>query len=148
MEFFKQWCFSVCVTLVVAVIFSVFTPKGSMKRFYKILISVFIFVSFLYPFQHFSAREFLPDEAFHFEEQSAYAAPYEAMISHELQQTLREMGVTGAGVSSTVAVDYSSGEITVKSVQVTVPDGCDKEETAQALFDKTGIKARVIYVGE
>lgn len=59
--FLKNWIFSVCLTLILAVIFSVMTPKGSLGKFYKMIISMFIFVSFLYPVSNAKASDFKID---------------------------------------------------------------------------------------
>ena len=49
MEYFKQWTICVCISLILAVIFSSFEPEGKMKSFCKLLVGLFVFVSFIYP---------------------------------------------------------------------------------------------------
>ena len=61
MEFFKQWTIFVCMTVLMCVVFSFLTPKGSMGRFYKMIISLFIFLSFLYPFSQSKINFDLPE---------------------------------------------------------------------------------------
>lgn len=50
MNLIKEWTFCICSTVIVSVIFSLLAPKGSSGRFYKSVISLFIFISFLFPF--------------------------------------------------------------------------------------------------
>lgn len=50
MEFFKQWAISVCASGIIATVFSMIAPKGSMDKILKLMISVFIFTSLLTPF--------------------------------------------------------------------------------------------------
>ena len=146
MEFFKQWCFCVCVTLIIAVIFSLFTPKGRMKGFYKILISLFVFTSFIYPFKDFSIKALeLPKMSVNTESGNAV---YENTVDKQLMKLLRDNGVSGSSVSSDVSVDYKSGEITVLSVRVTVPDEYDTETVRKVIADNTGINAEVVHSGK
>ena len=148
MEFFKQWCFCVCVTLVLAVIFSLFTPRGSMKRFYKILISVFIFTSFLYPFKDFGAKQLKLSNPLSEITTDTAQSPYNLLVQSEIQKALKNAGYNSCNVTAKTSVDYKSGEISIVEVTISIPDGYDKDKIQSAVFDKTGIKARVIYVGE
>lgn len=50
MQFFKQWAISVCASGIIATVFSMIAPKGSMDKILKLMISVFIFTSMLVPF--------------------------------------------------------------------------------------------------
>ena len=50
MNLIKEWTFCICSTVIVSVIFSLLAPKGGSGRFYKSVISLFIFISFLFPF--------------------------------------------------------------------------------------------------
>lgn len=43
MDFIKSWTFSVCATLLLASVLSLVSPRGGMGRFYKIVISLFVF---------------------------------------------------------------------------------------------------------
>ncbi len=58
MDYIKSWTFCICITLIVSVIFSILKPKGTMGKFYKVIISVFIFISFLYPLTEFNPADF------------------------------------------------------------------------------------------
>ena len=58
MEFIKQWTFCVCISLITASIFSLLAPRGSMQGFFKLLISVFVFISFLVPLQNAGKIDF------------------------------------------------------------------------------------------
>ena len=85
MEFLKEWTVCVCMTLMVSVILSLFAPREKMNGFYKIMISLFIFLSFLYPF-----KDFHPS-AFHFDSTAVTedgAAAYETMLASQVKQTL------------------------------------------------------------
>ena len=94
MDFLKNWIFSVCLTLILAVIFSVMTPKGSLGKFYKMIISMFIFVSFLYPVSNAKASDFkidLPMFNNHYEQQIEDAGKNntEAIIIGKLKEISR-----------------------------------------------------------
>ncbi len=147
MDFLKQWTFCVCTALCAAVVFSLFTPKGKMKSFYKLLISLFVFISFLYPFKDFKGfsfeNPFINNSVI--EEQSE--SPYEAMLNKQITEALSEKGINGAVVESRVSVDYSTDEITVEEVTVAVNKEYDLTETENIIYNAFGIKARVVYSG-
>ena len=145
MEFLKQWTFCVCVSLVCASVLSLFAPKGRMNGFYKMLISLFIFISFIYPFKDFKGVEFsIPEISV----QEETANPYKKMAENQIKSALEEAGIIGADVACEVNYDYKSGEIELKSAQISVSDEYDKEEVGRIVFEKLGVNARVIYVGQ
>lgn len=149
MDFLKEWTFCVCVSLMVAVTVSLFTPKGRMQRFYRLLISLFVFVSFLYPFSGLSGERFsLEDWQLETPAVEENNAVYETAVNAQIKALLEERGVIGASVQSRLKADYATGEITVEDVQIAVPDEYNKEEIANAVFETLGINARVIYLGE
>ncbi len=147
MEFVKEWCTCVCASLIVAVIFSLFTPKGSMKGFYKILISFFVFISFIYPLKNADFSGFDIDKSI-ISESENNASPYAEMINTEVKNTLKNKGISGVSVSSDVGVDYAAGEVDIKSVTVFVSDGYDKNNVRKIIFDSLGINAEVKGIGE
>lgn len=147
MEFIKQWTVCVCVTLIIAVILTVLSPQGRMKRFYTIIISIFVFVSFLYPFKGFDIDSvyFSPDFNYSAEQETVNSG-YEQMICNKIKSVLMDENIVGSAVSTKVTV--SDGEISIDDVQVAVSDEYDKEAVKQIIFDRVGINARVIHNGE
>lgn len=147
MEFFKQWTLCVCITLVVSVIFSLFAPRGRMSGFYKIIISLFIFISFLYPLKSFQADAFKAEEIFsEYDYENAEESACEAMINNEVKALLKDNNIIGASVRSEVRI--KNDEATVNYVQVAVADEYDINEVESIIFDSLGINAKVIYVGQ
>ena len=148
MDFIKQWTFCVCASLIIAVIFSVLTPKGTMNRFYKMMLSVFVFVSFLVPFQNFSAKDFdfssigIEDKI-----QLSQNKTAENMLESEISKLLDSNGIVGYSVSSAADYNASTGEIEINSVQISVSDDCDTKEIQKLVFESLGINAEVINVG-
>ena len=122
-----------------------------MKNFYKIIISVFIFLSFIYPFANAGGFDFhnLPGE-FAFSSESAYDySVYENMVESNVKNTLNQSNIDGANVKCEInANSNESNEISIKSVKVYLPDEYDKDEAAQIIFDNLGIKATVVNIGE
>jgi len=149
MEFLKEWTFCVCVSLVIAVILSLFAPQGRMKSFYKMLIALFVFVSFLYPFRHFRMPDFPSAEkispSFSASEEGS---SYELLINRQVTDVLTEKGIVGSSVSSSAHYDAQSGEITLHSVRVAVPDEYDTAEVQALLLEALGIHAEVIHIGD
>lgn len=147
MDFIKQWTFCVCTTLIVSLILTILSPKGGMKRFYKVIISVFIFISFLYPFngldfadlRDFDIKPFSSEELLN-------NKPYENMVKNRISQELNLNGITGSDIDA--EVEIKDNEINIKSVQIAVSGEYDKENVKNIIFDSLGINARVIYNGE
>ncbi len=148
MEFIKQWTFCVCVSLIIAVIFSILTPKGSMKTFYKMMLSVFVFISFVIPFGDFSVSDFdfetadLADVL-----QTDENKNVETMINSEVTALLKSKGVSGFAVASDASYNPQNGEINVQDIQVSVSDDEDLKYIESLVFDNLGLKVRVINVG-
>lgn len=149
MKFFQEWTFCVCASLVAAVLFSMFTPRGSMNRFYKMLLALFVFLSFLYPFRDFRAADFRLD-TYQSEllQQEEGTAAYREGLERQIRQTLKENGIDGAAVTCRLTLDYATRALEIQSVEVAVSDEVDKKEVEALLFDTLGIKARVIGIGE
>ncbi len=148
MEFVKQWTMCVCASLIIAVIFSILTPKGSMKTFFKMLLSVFIFISFILPFTDFKASDFeLPDtdisEMLNVDRNSSV----ETMINSEISTLLKSKGISGFTVTSSANYDAASGEIDVRDIQISVSDDENMKNIEKLVFDNLGLKVRVIRVG-
>ncbi|MBE6719883.1 MAG: hypothetical protein E7571_04385 [Ruminococcaceae bacterium] len=149
MDFLKQWTLSVCISLIIAVIFSLLTPKGSMNRFFRVVIAVFVFVSFVLPFQDFSADDFSLDKiGISNEIQLNQNKSVETMINGEISDFLKENGVVGTAVTSTAKYDENSGEIEVSDIQISVSDSYDKEEVNRLVFEGLGFNCRVINIGD
>ena len=51
MKFINEWTYTVCITLIFSVMFSLLLPKGSQGKVGKIVITVFIMISFILPFK-------------------------------------------------------------------------------------------------
>ncbi len=149
MEFLKEWSFCVCLSLICAVILSLFTPEGRMKSFYKMLISVFVFVSFLYPFKDVKSFDFnfdsLKDNVSLSENINT---SYENMINKKISDVLSENGIKSASVSSDISVNAETSEIEIVRVSIAVSDEYDKEKVKNIVFEKLGIIAEVRGLGE
>jgi hypothetical protein len=147
MEFLKQWTLCVSTTLVISAVFSLFTPKGRMNTFYKLIISLFIFISFLYPLKSFDIEEFKVDAVF---DEGNFAdvekSSYEIMINNQVKSVLEENNIIGANVSSDIK--FSNDEIEVNYVQIAVADEYDVNDIENMIFNSLGINARVIHSGQ
>lgn len=145
MDFLKEWTYTICITLIISVIFSILTPKGNMGRFFKIILATFIFLSFIYPFKStqidFTLPEFNISDA-----QSEQSQTYEKTVSTQVEQKLEE-----AGYSSCIAecdIVMKDNEIFIEELKVSVPSTYNTDEIKQYLFDSMGINAEVYYLGE
>lgn len=147
MDFLKQWTFGVCITLIISVIFSLFAPKGRLSSFYKIIISLFIFVSFLMPFTHYTKTDFSVKDKIsstQIYDRSSEAAS--SLINAKVKQCLTDHKIIGAAVTSDVTVE--SDEITVNRLTVAVPDEYDTAEVKSVLNKNLSVNAEVIHIGD
>lgn len=149
MEFLKQWSLCVCISLVCAVILSLFAPGGKMNGFYKILISLFVFISFLYPLKDGGLRvtDFDLPTSF-ITSISDESDGYENMVNKQISDLLKSKKIVGAAVSSEITFDASSGNITVNKVLVSVGDEYDKTEVKRLIYEGLGINAEVKSIGD
>jgi len=146
MDFIKNWTFCICITLILSVIFSVLAPKGTMGRFYKVIISVFIFISFLYPLTDFKMSDF--NIGLNFEEE--YTDVVESSAENEIENSITVLLENNGIESSAVTAEttLNGDEITIDRVQVSIIDKYSVSETEKIIFDNIGIVAEVKYIGE
>ena len=141
MDFIKSWTVSVCLTLIISAVFSLVSPRGTMGRFYKVIISVFIFVSLLYPFADFDFNELKADFDFESELEDTGSDLAEMQVENIIKGVLLENGINGAQVSCTVI--QIADEISVEDVSVIVPAYYSASEVEKIIFDETGVAAQV-----
>lgn len=146
MEFLKQWTICVCITLIISTILLVLSPKGSMKRFYRSMISMFIVISFIYPFTTVNGRQSFNLNLDESQMCDSNESMYETMIEKEITKSLENGGFVDCRVSSAITIE--NNEITVDDVQISIPDEYDAENVKNYLFDNLGINARVINIGD
>lgn len=144
MEFFKQWTICICITLVIASIFSILTPSGRLNRFYKIVISLFIFTSFLYPLKSFNISDFTANFDT-VESVDSIEKSYQNMVDVEVKSYLNNNGYNGCSVSSNIS--YKNDEIIVESVKIAVPDDYVLSDVKNDVYNNLGINAQVYNFG-
>lgn len=142
MDFFKQWTIFVCMTVLMCVVFSFLTLKGSMGRFYKMIISLFIFLSFLYPFSQSKINFDLPE----IETVNTYSINDE-MIESQIKTCLTENSIIGANVNCRSRIN-SDNEIVVEKVVVSVSDDYDMATVQKLIFENLSINAEVVHIGQ
>lgn len=148
MDYIRQWCFYICITVVICAVFSFMSPKGNMSKLYKSVISLFILASFLYPLTQ--------NIDFHFElpELSEYSYPYDntnSIANQSLKSTisafLESKGIDGFVVDCKTSINENN-EITVESIQIAVGAEYDCDYIKQLVFDGLNINVSVIHNGE
>lgn len=145
MDFIKEWTFTICITLIISVIFSLLTPKGNMGRFFKIILATFIFLSFIYPLKSEEIDIAFPE--FNISEFEAMEREtYQDTVSMQVADALETAGYSSCTVKCSVSL--KENEIYINSLKVSIPSTYDKEEVKNYLFDSMGILAEVYYVGE
>lgn len=146
MDFIKQWTFCVCITIVTCTIFSLITPRGNLGRFFKIVISIIVFLSLLYPLSDFRLSDY---GKINFDEQK-YVEEADNSYSHLLEISIKEFlrnnSIEGASVR--VIARAENEVITIDSIQVAVPDEYGIDSTKDLLLNEYGVNARVIHIGE
>lgn len=116
-----------------------------MGKFFKVILAMFIFVSFIYPIKNADFEFELPafDEM---EYQDTQEDIYEKIICQNIENTLNEGGYLSSKVSADIK--YADEEIEVKSLEVGIMDEFNKDEVKRYLLDSTGFNAEVYYLGE
>ncbi len=142
MNFVKQWCVFVCITVLMCVVFSFLTPKGSMGRFYKMTVSLFIFLSFLYPFTQSDIDVEFPK----FEEINT-SSINNGVFETQIKSCLVENNITGSNVNCRSTVN-SENEIEIQSITVSVSDEYDIDEVKNIIYDNLSLNVEVVHIGQ
>lgn len=148
MNLIKEWTFCICSTVIVSVIFSLLAPKGSSGRFYKSVISLFIFISFLFPFTQIGDKklDFNLDNI-NIEAENNTNSIVEGVVKKEIITLLENNSVYSAGVNCSSSVN-ADNEIMLNSVTVSVADEYDCDTVRQLIYDELSLNVRVIHIGE
>lgn len=148
MNLIKEWTFCICSIVIVSVIFSLLAPKGSSGRFYKSVISLFIFISFLFPFTQIGDKklDFNLDNI-NIEAENNTNSIVEGVVKKEIITLLENNSVYSAGVNCSSSVN-ADNEIVLNSVTVSVADEYDCDTVRQLIYDELSLNVRVIHVGE
>lgn len=147
MELLKDWTACICITLVVAVAFSLITPKGKMASFYKILISLFIFLSFIYPLKNTSFELNNRDPIFNAEYvEDSYENSVAQMLESKINTVLNENGIKNSSII--VKVKQTNDNIEINSVSVAISDEYEITDVKEIIFEKLGINAEVHKFGD
>lgn len=146
MDVVKQWTLNICLTLIGAVILSLVSPGGSMGRFYKTVLSLFIIAGFLLPFagsEKVDVSSWLPDAV----TQSAAAdSVYEQQIEAQVKQTLTHAGYQNCSVQATVQIKEQ--EIYIEKLVISVPGDTDRSAVAALVRTRLGLQPTVKGLGE
>lgn len=145
MDFIKEWTYTICITLVISVVFSLLTPKGNMGRFFKIILAAFIFLSFIYPLKSSEIDLTFPEFSMEGMD-TVQRETYENGIVTQVNQTLKAGGYDSCVVKSNIKM--KDNEIHITKLTVSIPSSYDKAEVKNYLFDSLGVQAEVYYLGE
>lgn len=145
MEFIKQWTLTISATLIISIIFSLLTPKGNMGRFFKVVLAMFIFVSFIYPIKNADLDFEMPsfDETEFIDSQES---SYENIVKANIEKILEEGSFFNSKVS--VSISVKNDEIEVNHLEIGILDEFDKIMVRDYIAEKTGFNAEVYYLGE
>lgn len=146
MDYIKSWTFCICITLVVSVVFSILSPKGTMGRFYKVIISVFIFISFLYPLTDFSFDDFKIDFNFNTEYENLVESSAKQEIEYSVGKVLTDNEIYNSSISA--EVEQNGDEIMINRILVSVTDDYNVEDVKALLLKNLGVVAEVKRIGE
>lgn len=141
MDFVKEWTMCVCITLVISVIVSMLAPSGNLSSFYRVLISLFIFMSLIYPFTNMDLKGF--DYNIEIVDQSQDLVTN--MVDSQIKNVLKSNNIVGAVVDSKISV--LGDEITINNVDVYVSDEYDLNDVKDIIFRELSINSRVNYIG-
>ena len=117
-----------------------------MGKFYKVIISTFIFLSFLYPLKDFNIAEFKLDFDFGTEYVNVVENAAKTQLEGTIEAVLSENEIFNSIVSASVS--QSGEELIISSVKVSVADRYSVDEVKDILFKELGVVAEVKHIGE
>ena len=144
MDVVKQWTMNICLTLIGAVILSLVSPRGSMGRFYKTVLSLFIIAGFLLPITGGEKADF----SAYFSDVTAQAADANSVyeIESRVKQALTAAGYKDCSVQASVRIKEQ--EIYIQKLVVSVPGDMDRQAVAALLKAQLGLQPVVKGLGE
>lgn len=151
MDKLKQWCVTVSVVSVVSGVLMYLIPKGSGKNTYRVLVSLILLHTFIFPFTDFKGfsfdfSEFIPQSnntASDTYEGELYVAQktYEEYIESQLRQTVGE-------IECECICTYSEGELMLRSIIILTEVNSEaKEEILHKLESVTDENTSVFFRG-
>lgn len=147
MKYLNDWTYTVCITLIFSIIFSLLLPKNSNGKVGKIIITVFIMLSLIAPFKangfdlNFEDLKVINEQQTENKEKS-----YGTTIKSNIEKTLNDGNYKNS--KAKVNVKIKDDELYIKSVEIYILNEYDKSEVKKYIFDKLGINAQVYYIGE
>lgn len=156
MENIKSWAFSVCCAAMVCGILNMVLPEGSGKKIFKSVLFVFFLCVVISPFSELEYSDVFSLKgndynAANDSEENDFNEISEEYIENEIIKSTEEL-LTEEGIESekiSVKVNISEDQsIDINSFLVVVFKSADKDELAQKIYNKTGIKPEIIVSGE
>ena len=148
MDYVKDWSLNVSATLVIAVIFSLLTPKGNMGKYLKIIIALFITLSLLLPITEFDFDEInFSGVSDLFGEESTNDDTYKKLITAQVDNVLKESNINSADISCKLKISEDN-EIEIKEITVSITDEYNADEVKNMIYDNLGFVAQVKYIGQ
>lgn len=147
MKYINEWTYTVCITLIFSVMFSLLLPKGSNGKVGKIIITVFIMLSFIAPFKinglniPFDTMDSISEQQFENKEEA-----YSLIVKSNIEKVLSSGNYKNCKVK--VTVKLKEDELYIKSAEIFILNDYDKNEVQKYVFDNLGINAQVYYIGE
>lgn len=134
MKYINEWTYTVCITLIFSVMFSLLLPKGSQGKVGKIVITVFIMISFILPFKangfNFDIDEY---ESISNVEIDSKEETYSDLIKSNIEKTLADADYKNSKVK--VTVKLKDEELYIQSADVYILDDYDSKEVKDFLFE-------------
>lgn len=116
-----------------------------MGKFFKIMLAMFVFVSFVLPLSNadfdFEVPAFSESEI-----ADTQADAYENIVNSNIKSVLENGGYLSCVVQT--AIRCKNDEIEIISLDVGIVDEYDKDEVRHYISDSTGFNAEVYYIGE
>ena len=147
MDYVKEWSLNISATLIVAVIFSLLTPKGNMGKYLKIIIALFITISLLLPITSFDFDDIeLSAFSKHFTDESTNEDTYKQLITAQVNNILKENNIEAANISCKLKIN--NNEIEIKEIVISITDEYNAYDVKNTIYDNLGYVAQVKYIGQ
>lgn len=115
-----------------------------MGRIYKVILALFIFVSFILPFKSSDFDISIPEFDFSLYENQEES--YKELVENNVRIALENGGYSSCIIDCDV--EYSNDEIIVNSLTVSIPAQYDREDVEKYIYDELGMIAEVYSLGE
>lgn len=161
MEGLQQWALSICASVLIAGLFSVLVPKGSMEKLLRLVVAAFLVMalaspliqkgsfSSIFSFEESAENKLKETKTLEQSINEQMAAQMETTVKNQIAACLKKLGTENEKVR--VSMDIAEdGRIQMNEIMILIPDSdrAKRQEVRQAVKSELGLNVTVLLESE